>query len=332
VIVENGVKLPDGTYLWTSPTGPFVLNPALVDAETKAFVDKYRVAVAPIANRIVGSISADITRTANAAQESALGDVIADAQLAYTQSAGAQIAFMNPGGIRTDHTFANSPGGEAPGQVTCGESFAVQPFNNLVTTQTFTGAQIKDVLEQQRFPGVSSSPLILQVSAGILILVRRDFAGEQQGLENDAERSADRPGRHLSGDDERLPRQRWRRVHHAHPRHQPGVRTRLRRRRAGGPSEPRPSPTRATRPHHPRRLTRSLTTVRLRLPSCLSEPVAGDAFGADGDDHGVFMRLAHLTFGGLAAGVATDPVTEPARPGTLTAASNLQPSGRKDVP
>jgi 5'-nucleotidase len=96
VIVENGVKLPDGTYQRTSPTGPFVLNPALVDAETKALIDKFRVAVAPIANRIVGSISADITRTANAAQESALGDVIADAQLAYTQSAGAQIAFMNP--------------------------------------------------------------------------------------------------------------------------------------------------------------------------------------------------------------------------------------------
>ena len=153
VLVENGVKLPDGTYLRTSPTGPFVLNPSLVDADTKALIDKYRVAVAPIANRIVGTISADITRTTNAAQETALGDVIADAQLAYTQSTGAQIAFMNPGGIRTDLTYANSPGGEAPGQVTYGEAFAVQPFNNLVTTQTFTGAQIKDVLEQQRFPG-----------------------------------------------------------------------------------------------------------------------------------------------------------------------------------
>ena len=166
VIVENGVKLPDGTYQRTSPTGPFVLNPALVDAETKALIDKYRVAVAPIANRIVGTISADITRTANAAQESALGDVISDAQLAYTQFTGAQIAFMNPGGIRTDLSYANSPGGEAPGEVTYGEAFAVQPFNNLVTTQTFTGAQIKDVLEQQRFPGTTSSPLILQVSAG----------------------------------------------------------------------------------------------------------------------------------------------------------------------
>ena len=47
-----------------------------------------------------------------------------------------------------------------------GEAFTVQPFNNLVTTQTFTGAQIKTVLEQQRFPGESPTPLVLQVSAG----------------------------------------------------------------------------------------------------------------------------------------------------------------------
>ena len=166
VIVENGIRNPDGTYQRTSPTGPFVLNPALVDPATKALVDEYRVAVAPIANRVVGSISANITRTVNAAQESALGDVIADAQLAYTQSAGAQIAFMNPGGIRTDLSFANSPGGEPAGVVTYGEVFAVQPFNNLVTTISLTGAQIKEVLEQQRFPGTTSSPLILQVSAG----------------------------------------------------------------------------------------------------------------------------------------------------------------------
>jgi 5'-nucleotidase len=167
VIVENGVKNPDGTYQTTAP-GVFALNPALVDAETKTLVDEYRVAVAPIANRIIGTISADITRTVNFAQETALGDVIADAQLAYTRFTGAQIAFMNPGGIRTDLTYDNSPGGEAPGEVTYGEAFAVQPFNNLVTTQTFTGAQIKDVLEQQRFPGTvaPNQVLVLQVSAG----------------------------------------------------------------------------------------------------------------------------------------------------------------------
>ena len=63
MIVENGVRNPDGTV--ADATGVRA-NPALVDQETKTLLDKYRVAVAPIANRIVGSITADITRTNNA--------------------------------------------------------------------------------------------------------------------------------------------------------------------------------------------------------------------------------------------------------------------------
>jgi len=167
VIVENGVRNPDGSWQ-RDANDNFVRNPDTVDPTAKAIADKYRTKVAPIANRVVGSITADITNTNNTAGESALGDVIADAQLAYTRtSAGAQIAFMNPGGIRAPLTFANSPGGEAPGEVTYGECFTVQPFNNLVTTQTFTGAQIKSVLEQQYagFAGQNTTR-ILQVSAG----------------------------------------------------------------------------------------------------------------------------------------------------------------------
>jgi 5'-nucleotidase len=167
VIVENGVRNPDGTWQ-TNPDGTFVRNPATVDPTAKGIADKYRTAVAPLSNRLVGAITADITSAANPAGESALGDVIADAQLAYTRtSANAQIALMNPGGIRTSLIAASSPGGEQPGQVTYGECFAVQPFNNLVVTQTFTGQQIKDVLEQQ-FTGFAgqTTTKILQVSAG----------------------------------------------------------------------------------------------------------------------------------------------------------------------
>jgi 5'-nucleotidase len=167
VIVENGIRNPDGTWK-TNPDGTFVRNPATVDPAAKRIADKYRTAVAPLSNKVIGSITADLTPTANPAGESSMGDVIADAQLAYTKSsAGAQIALMNPGGIRTGLAFANSAGGEAPGQVTYGECFAVQPFNNLVVTQTFTGAQIKDVLEEQ-FTGFAgqTSTKILQVSTG----------------------------------------------------------------------------------------------------------------------------------------------------------------------
>jgi 5'-nucleotidase len=129
-----------------------------------ALVDKYRNLSAPLANRIIGSITADITRSTNAAGESALGDVIADAQLAATAPAslgGAVIAFMNPGGIRADLTYVSSPAGEGNGNVTYGESFTVQPFGNSMVTMSLTGAQIEAVLEQQ-----FQVNRVLQVSIG----------------------------------------------------------------------------------------------------------------------------------------------------------------------
>ncbi|WP_063746898.1 bifunctional metallophosphatase/5'-nucleotidase [Catenuloplanes japonicus] len=163
VIVENGVKNADGTWQ-TDPAGVPVRNPALVDPAAKRIADKYRTAVAPIASRVVGSITATITRDVAANQESPLGDVIADAQLAYTQANGAQIALMNPGGIRASLPYNT----QSAGAVTYGDVFTVQPFNNLVVTQTFTGAQLKDVLEQQFVGfGGQTSQRVLQVSAGL---------------------------------------------------------------------------------------------------------------------------------------------------------------------
>jgi 5'-nucleotidase len=153
------------------PTSISVNNQVVVrdtkDANETALVNYYTAAVAPIANVVVGSITADITQTNNAAGESALGDVIGDAQMAYTSGAGSQLAFMNPGGIRTSLTATQISGGEALGQVTYGEAFAVQPFNNLVVTQDMTGQQIKDTLEQSWLGcfGRTQANVILQVSS-----------------------------------------------------------------------------------------------------------------------------------------------------------------------
>jgi 5'-nucleotidase len=165
-IVLNGVSDGKGGWL-RDANGNFLRNPDLVDKQAKAIADKYRTAVAPLANKVVGSITADISSTANAAGESPLGDVIADGILRYTTAAQAQLAIMNPGGIRAPLSYANSPGGEAPGQVTYGECFTVQPFNNLVVTLSYTGAKIKDVLEQQwaGYAGQTTTKF-LQVSAG----------------------------------------------------------------------------------------------------------------------------------------------------------------------
>jgi 5'-nucleotidase len=138
------------------------------DPTVTALIDKYETLSAPLANQVIGTITTDITRAGNAAGESALGDVIADAQLAATAPVGfgeAVVAFMNPGGIRAHLDFAAS-GTEADGEVTYGEAFSVQPFGNSLVTMSLTGAQIDALLEQQFDNPEPGRNRILQVSAG----------------------------------------------------------------------------------------------------------------------------------------------------------------------
>jgi 5'-nucleotidase len=137
------------------------------DPAVQALVDEARTKAAPIANEQVGTITADLVRAAPESGESPLGDVIADAQLVATESNEAQIAITNPGGIRTDLTYAGSPAGEGDGVVTYGEAYAVQPFSNIMQTMTLTGAQLKTVLEQQWQPRPDGSVQvrILQISS-----------------------------------------------------------------------------------------------------------------------------------------------------------------------
>ena len=136
------------------------------DPTVTALIDKYDELSAPLANSVIGTTTTDISRSGNAAGESALGDVIADAQLEATAPVGfgeAVVAFMNPGGIRNDITFV-SGGSEADGEFTFGEAFGVQPFGNSLVTMTLTGAQIDELLEQQ-WVGQTNAR-ILQVSTG----------------------------------------------------------------------------------------------------------------------------------------------------------------------
>ncbi len=139
------------------------------DATLTALIDRYDALSAPLANAVIGSTTGDILREGNDAGESPLGDIIADAQLAATASAGtgeAVVAFMNPGGIRGDLLAATSEGGEAAGEVTFGEAFGIQPFGNSLVTMTLTGEQIHTLLTQQWVGQEPDRPRILQVSEG----------------------------------------------------------------------------------------------------------------------------------------------------------------------
>jgi 5'-nucleotidase len=173
ILIRNATNTP-GPGVVRSP------DTSLADPQVQAIVNQYVTASAPLANRVIGRIQGDLLRAGtgvNAFGEQALGDVIADGQLAATAPAGlgdAVVAFMNPGGIRADmRTTDISPGGEAVGEVTYGEAFTVQPFGNTLVTKTMTGDMIRRLLQQQFQVGgvpcnggtVTSGTRVLQISS-----------------------------------------------------------------------------------------------------------------------------------------------------------------------
>jgi 5'-nucleotidase len=119
------------------------------DPEITKFIDKYEAKVSPIINQVIGMAKTTISAEQNASGESALGNLIADAQRSAMKT---DFAFMNPGGIR-----ANIEQGE----VTWGELYNVQPFSNQLVKMTLTGEQIRKLLNQQ---WQSNQTRMLQIS------------------------------------------------------------------------------------------------------------------------------------------------------------------------
>lgn len=133
-----------------------------------SLIARWNTLAAPIANRPQGWISADINGRGATTPEKPLGDLIADAQLeglAPADKGGAQLALMNPGGIRSDLVYKAS-GSEGDGVVTYGEAYTVQPFTNMMNVVDLTGAQLITALQQQVSGVNETSPKILQVSSG----------------------------------------------------------------------------------------------------------------------------------------------------------------------
>lgn len=131
------------------------------DAAVDALVARYVEAARPLAARVVGRMAGTASREHSPSGETAAGNLVADAQWAATRSAdkgGAEIAFMNAGGVRADLVV------QPDGTVTYGALFSVQPFGNGVVVKSFTGAQLRTLLEQQ-FLDVAQ-PRLLSPSQG----------------------------------------------------------------------------------------------------------------------------------------------------------------------
>ncbi len=120
------------------------------DPGVAAIVAAAEARVGPEEKRVVATAREPIPREIDAEGESPLGDLIADAHRAVL---GADVAFMNRGGVRAALDA---------GPVTWGELFEVQPFGGAIVKLTMTGAQLAALLEEQWWrPG---SPRILYPS------------------------------------------------------------------------------------------------------------------------------------------------------------------------
>jgi 5'-nucleotidase len=129
-------------------TNKIVTQDVPKDAAAQAILDKYTTLAAPLANKVIGTITADIRSARdtpsgqNSAGEQPMGDVIADAMLEATAPSdfgGATAAFMNAGGVRGGLIFNQLSGGEQPGQVTYAEAFTVQPVRQHAGRQDLHG-------------------------------------------------------------------------------------------------------------------------------------------------------------------------------------------------
>ncbi len=109
----------------------------------QGFEDRIKVLVQPLSalrTQVVGETKVPLNgaRADVRAKETNLGNLISDAMLEKTRPAGAQLALMNGGSIRTSIDA---------GPITLGELIEVQPFGNTITLVSLTGDQLKAALE-----------------------------------------------------------------------------------------------------------------------------------------------------------------------------------------
>ena len=141
------------------------------DPEVQKIVDDAKKEADVLGAVKVGDITADFNRARqsdgaeNRGGESTIGNFVADVQ---KWSTGAEIALMNPGGVRANLSHAATSDSDPAGNVTYREAATVQPFANTLVTMELTGAQLKSVLEEQWQPADASRPFLkLGVSEGL---------------------------------------------------------------------------------------------------------------------------------------------------------------------
>ncbi len=113
-------------------------------ADVSAIVAAANAQTAVLRNKVIGTQQFDIRRDPTRLNESAMGNLVADAVRA--RYPGVEAALVNSGSLRADLLYAPPSAGEQPGEITWGEVFAVLPFGNRTVIETLTGAQLAQAL------------------------------------------------------------------------------------------------------------------------------------------------------------------------------------------
>ncbi|HRE91948.1 MAG TPA: bifunctional metallophosphatase/5'-nucleotidase, partial [Myxococcota bacterium] len=175
LVTDIDIELDERTHDIAKKTANNLIVTRDVDRDPRltSLIGKYQALVKDVSRRVVGTIASDIPKKMSESGEMPLGQLIADAQLFAEEdpsAGGAEVAWINPGGVRADLLFSPTrdaaEGPLRPGEVTFGDLFTIQPFGNALVTMTLTGAQIEVVLESQfgTPDAPRDTPKVLQIS------------------------------------------------------------------------------------------------------------------------------------------------------------------------
>lgn len=169
VVARHAAQTLVQSEAYEGPEGPVPLSdlyPRLTpDPEIAALVGRYAEASAAIFARVIGRLQGPAPKAQAPSGESVLGNLIADAYLDATrapENGNARIAFINETSVRADLVPA------ANGGISFGQLFTAQPFGNTLIVKSFTGGQIRALLEQQfaSGPNTPENPIMLIPSQG----------------------------------------------------------------------------------------------------------------------------------------------------------------------
>jgi 2',3'-cyclic-nucleotide 2'-phosphodiesterase (5'-nucleotidase family) len=151
----------DGALEEISPaTGP-------ANCQIQEIVARYERQTGSLLHRAIGETQVDLDGKHVRERETNLGDYVADVM---RQAAGAEVALINGGGIRT---------GIAQGKIEVKDIYAVLPFDNYLVAIRLTGAQLKAALEHGVARLEEPSGSFLQVSGLTFTYSRSAPAGSR---------------------------------------------------------------------------------------------------------------------------------------------------------